>query len=439
MERHILDDLIKWKNKKGRKPLILTGIRQCGKTYIIKKFGQEYYENCAYINLEMEPQIGNVFEADFNVQRIINELSNLYLNKEIIPGSTLLVIDEIQNFPKAITALKYFNENMSNLDIIAAGSLLGVSIRKDKASFPVGKVDKLEMYPMSFREFLWASKNKNIENILLKFPTNEAIGEHIFEKLLRTYYEYLIVGGMPEAVKTWFETGNLEDVYRIQDNIIFGYENDFSKHAPVDELTNIQQIWKSIPEQLAKDNNKFVFSQVKKSARAKDFEKSLWWLVDAGLVHILKKVEEAYIPLSAHEVSNFYKVYFADTGLLCRASYFTLKALLDGKAVSGGFRGSLTENFVLNELKTLGYKPYFWRSSNSAELDFIIEDNGKIIPIETKAKINTQAKSYVTFVKKYESEIGFKFSVRNIGVNNVDKTKTWNLPLFFVNRLKEYL
>lgn len=439
MKRYILDDLIKWKNNKNRKPLIMTGIRQCGKTYILKNFGDEYYEDFAYINLERNPQIGQIFDRDFDVNRIINEISNFYLHKEIIPGKTLFVIDEIQNHPRAITSFKYFQEEMPELDIIGAGSLLGVSIRKEQSSFPVGKVDRLEMFPMSFKEFLWASEYKNIDKTLATYSLLEPLPDYIFQSLTDLYFQYLIVGGMPEAVKTWFDSKNIEDVYSIQDNIIYGYENDFSKHAPIEELTNIQLIWKSVPEQLAKDNNKFVFSNVKKSARAKDLEKSLGWLVDAGLVHILTKVENAKIPLSANEVSNFYKVYFADTGLLCRISNFTLNALMDNVEASGGFRGSLTENFMLTQLKCLGYRPYFWRSGNTAELDFLLEEDGQVIPIEAKANINTQAKSYSTFVRKYRPKIGFKFSLKNIGDNYVGDALTYSLPLFYISKIREYI
>lgn len=438
MKRYILDELLRWKEKKNRKPLILTGLRQCGKTYILDKFARLYYEDFAYINLERNPDIGLLFERNFDTKRIINELSNLYLKKPIIPGKTLLIIDEIQIQPKALTSFKYFQEDMPDLHIIGAGSLLGVSIRQNQESFPIGKVDRMTMYPMSFKEFLWA-KDPMVEETLSSYPLEDPLPDYIFDRLEKLFTDYLIVGGMPESVKAWVQEEDIRSVNEVQDNILFGYENDFSKHSPLEELTNIQLIWRSIPQQLAKDNNKFVFSHVKKSARAKDLEKSIGWLVDAGLIHVLSKVENAEIPLRANMSPSFYKLYIADTGLLCRSANFTMRSLLEKKPSSGGFRGSLTENFVLNELLAHGYSPYFWRSGNTAELDFLIEENGYVIPIEAKANINTQAKSYLNFVKKYKSPLGFKFSLKNIGVNMVGPSKTYSLPLFMVDRIGSYL
>jgi len=253
------------------------------------------------------------------------------------------------------------------------------------------------------------------------------------------YQQYLIVGGMPEVVKTWWKTQDLAQVSEIQDQILYGYENDFAKYAPPRERFNIETIWHSIPQQLAKDNNKFVFSHVKKSARAKDLEASLHWLSDAGLIHILKKVEQAQIPLSAFADSSYYKVYMSDTGLLARRANFTYASLIKAEDRSGNFPGSLTENYVLNELINQNRTPFYWRSGNTAELDFIVEDKGRVIPIEAKTRLNTQAKSYKVFVRRYPTEIGFKYSLKNIGVNHVLQTKTYSLPLLVIYRLEEYL
>lgn len=439
MKREIMQDLISWKNKRNRKPLLLTGVRQCGKTYILRKFGEEHFDNYVYLNLERDPQIAAVFNYDYDTKRILQDISNLSLLPEIIPNKTLLIIDEIQFNPKAITALKYFAEDMPELCIVGAGSLLGVSLREEGASFPVGKVDRLEMYPMSFKEFLLESKSRRIVNSIENFDITKLLPDYILDNLNREYTNYLLVGGMPEAVKVWFENHNLAEVNEIQDNIIAGYENDFSKHSPKNELTNIELIWRSIPEQLAEDNNKFVFSRVKKSARAKDLEKSIGWLIDAGLIRVVTKVDNPQVPLSFYSNSSFYKIYLCDVGLLSRMAGFTLKSLLEKDESTGGFRGSLSENFINNELVSLGYVTYFWRSKNSAEVDFLIEDDGRVIPIEVKANVNTKAKSYNNFIKKYATKIGFRFSLNNSGENKVGVTKTYSLPLSLVFRLKDYL
>ena len=439
MKREIMQDLISWKNKRNRKPLLLTGVRQCGKTYILRKFGEEHFDNYVYLNLERDPQIAAVFNYDYDTKRILQDISNLSLLPEIIPNKTLLIIDEIQFNPKAITALKYFAEDMPELCIVGAGSLLGVSLREEGASFPVGKVDRLEMYPMSFKEFLLESKSRRIVNSIENFDITKLLPDYILDNLNREYTNYLLVGGMPEAVKVWFENHNLAEVNEIQDNIIAGYENDFSKHSPKNELTNIELIWRSIPEQLAEDNNKFVFSRVKKSARAKDLEKSIGWLIDAGLIRVVTKVDNPQVPLSFYSNSSFYKIYLCDVGLLSRMAGFTLKSLLEKDELTGGFRGSLSENFINNELVSLGYVTYFWRSKNSAEVDFLIEDDGRVIPIEVKANVNTKAKSYNKFIKRYKTKIGFRFSLNNSGENKVGVTKTYSLPLSLVFRLKDYL
>ncbi|MDI9472643.1 MAG: ATP-binding protein [Bacillota bacterium] len=439
MKREIMKDLIFWKNKKNRKPLLLTGVRQCGKTYILKKFAEENFDHFVYVNLEREPQIADVFNYDYDTKRILEDISNLKLSPRIIPDKTLLLIDEIQNNPKAITALKYFQEDMPELAIAGAGSLLGVSIRVEGASFPVGKIDRLEMYPMSFKEFLLESNSGRIAQSIEGYDKTKPLPEYILEKLNREYMDYLLVGGMPEAVKNWFENRNMAEVNEIQDNIILGYENDFSKHGPQKELTNIELIWRSIPEQLARDNNKFIFSRVKKSARAKDLEKSIGWLIDAGLIHVVTKVDNPLVPLSFYRDSLFYKIYLCDAGLLSRMANFTLRSLLEKDESTGGFRGSLAENFVNNELISLGYDTYFWRSDNTAELDFLIEDDARVVPIEVKAETNTKAKSYKVFVDRYKNEVGFKFSLKNIGANLVGSTKTYSLPLALAYRTKEYL
>jgi len=295
------------------------------------------------------------------------------------------------------------------------------------------------MYPMSFKEFLLESDSGRIAESIAGYDKAKPLPDYILEKLNREYTNFLLVGGMPEAVKIWFENRNLAEVNEIQDNIILGYENDFSRHSPRSELTNIELIWRSIPEQLAQENNKFVFSRVKKSARAKDLEKSRGWLVDAGLIHVVTKIDNPQMPLSFYRDSSFYKIYLCDVGLLSRMANFSLKSLLEEDESTGEFRGSLTENYINNELISLGYDTYFWRSGNTAEVDFLIEDDAGVIPIEVKAKTNTKAKSYNLFVKRYKNKAGFRFSQKNIGENLVGMTKTYSLPLALAYRFREYL
>lgn len=439
MEREIMKNLLFWKNKENRKPLILTGVRQCGKTYILKKFGEKHFKNCIYINLERDPQISDIFNYNFNVKRIIQDISNLCLIPEFDINTTLLIIDEIQFNPKAITSLKYFYEDLPQLAVIGAGSLLGVSIREEGASFPVGKVERLQMYPMNFKEFLFVIDNGTTINRINENKLDEPLPNYLLDKLNTEYTNYLFVGGMPEVVKSWINNKNLVEVNKIQDDIISGYENDFSRHCPKNELSNIKLIWHSIPEQLAKENNKFVFSRVKKSARAKDLEKSITWLIDAGLIHVVSKIKSPQIPLSFSNDSSAYKVYLSDVGLLTRIANFTLRSLMEKDEATGGFRGSLSENYINNELVSQGYKTYFWRSDNSAELDFLIENDNKIIPIEVKANMNTKAKSYDVFVKKYKPEIGFKFSLLNIGVNEKNDNTSYSLPLALAYEIGKYI
>lgn len=439
MQREIIDKLLAWKEKSTRKPLLLTGLRQCGKTYILKKFGKEYFKNFVYINLERDPRISEIFSFNYDTKRIIRDIANMLLIPEIIAEESLLVIDEIQFNPKAITALKYFYEDMPDLAVVGAGSLLGVSIREEGASFPVGKVDMLEMYPMNFREFLWANQKKGLIDSLKSYDLSDPLPSYILDEINSQYTDYLLVGGMPEAVKAWVLNKNLLEVNEIQNHIIAGYENDFSRHSPKNELVNIELIWRSIPEQLAQENNKFVFSRVKKSARAKELEKSIGWLIDAGLIYLVPKIENPQVPLSVYSDSSYYKIYMADVGLLSRTANFTLRSLIEKSEETGGFRGSLTENFINNELINQGYKTYFWRSDNTAELDFLIEDDGRLIPIEVKSNINTKAKSYQIFTKRYKNQLGFKYSQNNIGLNMVNETKTYSLPLGLVFLLREYL
>ena len=439
MERDIMEQLVEWKNATDRKPLLLTGVRQCGKTYVCKEFGKTYFEDVAYFYFEGNKGLASVFEYDFDVNRILDELGNVIRGKEIIPGKTLVIFDEIQACPNAITSLKYFCENKRELHIVCAGSLLGVALKKNNISFPVGKVDRLQMYPLSFSEFLRADGGQTIFEGIQKYPVTRELSELYTNKLEKALKYYYIVGGMPEVVAKWVETHNFEKVEKLQDNILQDYSNDFAKHAPKSDIPKLGWIWDSIPKQLAKENNKFVFSHVKEGKRSNELEDALEWLVDAGLVHKLELVLNPELPLSFCSDAMFFKVYLSDVGLLRRKSGVSHKTILEDSDLYRNFKGAFTENFVLTEFIKQGIHPYFWRSGNTAELDFLLEYKDEIIPVEAKAEIHTRAKSYRQYCKKYKPKVGFKFSIKNVGKHEVEETTTYSVPLYLIWRIRQYL
>lgn len=439
MERDIMKKLVEWKDSPDRKPLLLTGVRQCGKTYVLKEFGDKYFEDTAYFSFEGNKGLSSVFEYDLDPERILRELGSIVRGKEIIPGRTLLIFDEIQACLNAVTSLKYFCENRRELHIACAGSLLGVSVRRDGISFPVGKVERLQMYPMTFAEFLCADGEQALYDGAGQFPLQRELPELYSVPLMKSLQYYYVVGGMPEVVKKWADTHNFEDVSRLQDNILEDYASDFAKHAPKTDVPKLGWIWDSIPKQLAKDNNKFIFSHVKEGKRSGELEDALEWLTDAGLVHRLEMVSNPELPLSLYADSTFFKVYMADVGLLRRKAGLSHKTILEESELYRNFKGALTENYVLNELLAQGIHPYFWRSGNTAELDFLFEHEDRVIPVEAKANISTRAKSYVQFCKKYEPPLGFKFSMKNVGEHRAENTHTYSIPLYMIWRLGRYL
>lgn len=434
-----MKQLVEWKDSSDRKPLLITGVRQCGKTYVCKEFGETCFEDVAYFYFEGNRGLSSIFDYDFDVDRIIDELGNVMRGKEIIPGKTLVIFDEIQACPNAITSLKYFCENKRELHIVCAGSLLGVSIKRDNISFPVGKVDRIKMYPMTFSEFLRADGGENYYKGIKRYTLGKELPEVYTVALKKALKNYYIIGGMPEVVNKWIETHNFEKVTKLQDNILEDYSSDFAKHAPKTDIAKLGWIWDSIPKQLAKDNNKFIFSHVKEGKRSHELEDALEWLSDAGLVHRLELVKNPELPLSFCADATFFKVYMSDVGLLCRKSGISYKTILEDADLYKNFKGALTENFVLTELITQGMQPYFWRSGNTAELDFLIEYENVIVPIEAKAEIATRAKSYLQFCKKYKPQMGFKFSMKNIGSNRVENTMTFSIPLYMIWWMKKYL
>ena len=437
MYREITQELIRWKDKRRRKPLILTGVRQCGKTYIINEFGNSHFKNMAHLNFEESENAGAIFEYDFNVDRIITEIG--YLTGEtIVPGETLLFLDEIQICPKAITALKYFCENKRELHVICAGSLLGVAIKRDQMSFPVGKVNRLQLYPMSFKEFVIACGRTDLVEILSKWPTDRAVPDLYAAPMKKLLKEYYIIGGMPEAVQTWLDTHDYNEVTDVHMEILRDYADDFSKYAPVNEVPKIRWIWDSIPVQLAKENNKFVFSHVKAGKRSAQLEDALQWLKDAGLITQLFLVEKPELPLSGFADKTYFKVYMSDIGLLRTKAGMSPETVFGETGMYIRFKGGFSENYVLNELCSIGENPYFWRSGNTAEIDFIYEDQSYMIPVEVKSADNTQAKSYKQFCKRYEPVFGFKLSEKNIAENMCESTRTFSIPLYMIWSIKNY-
>ncbi len=439
MKREIMQSLLEWKDSVSRKPLLLTGVRQCGKTYVCKEFGSAYFEDTAYFNFEGNSALASVFEYDFDTKRILDELGNIIRGKEITAGKTLVIFDEIQACPRAITSLKYFCEEMRELHIICAGSLLGVSLKRDNISFPVGKVNRLHMYPMNFREFLCADEGEAFLEGIQKYPLDKELPRLYTDKLEKQLKYYYIVGGMPEAVNVWVQSHNFELVEQIQEEILEDYQSDFAKHAPKNDIPKLGWIWESIPKQLAKDNNKFMFSHVKEGKRSAELEDALEWLVDSGLIYKLEMVREPELPLSFQANATWFKVYMSDIGLLRKKSGVSPTTILENSELYKNFKGAFTENYVLTELLSQQLKPYYWTSGNTAELDFIFEYKDKIIPVEAKAELNTRAKSYGGYCRKFRPAAGFKFSMKNVGSNEVEGTPTFSLPLYLVWMLKKYL
>ena len=439
MERNAYQNLLKWKNRSKRKPLIVTGVRQCGKTYLIKEFGKAEFSDVAYFNFDGEEGLQSVFDYNFDTERILDELGSVVRGKKITIGETLVIFDEIQACPRAIQCLKYFCENIPELHIIAAGSLLGVALREKGISFPVGKVERLEMYPMSFDEFVKADSGEKYLDGLNKLAREREIPQLYTIPLEKYYKNYLIVGGMPEAVQVWVDTHDYHEIEEVQDRILQDYADDFGKHTEPDTATKIRMIWDSIPTQIAKDNSKFIFSHVKQGARAKDLEDALAWLVNSGIVLKLDLVSTPEIPLSGMADATYFKVYMADVGLLRKKANVNYRTILEDSNAFVHFKGALAENYILVQLKCMGITPYFWRTKADAELDFITDYEGELIPIEVKSADNTRAKSLHLFCNRYRPKLAFKSSLKNVGDNMDGDTHVWSVPLYAFYKFKNYV
>lgn len=407
MERKYLTKLIQWKEKNNRKPLIIKGARQVGKTWLMKEFAQKEFDKWVYINFEDNELTKHVFEKDFDIQRIILQLS--IATQTTIDKETLIIFDELQEAPRGVTALKYFQEKAPEYYIIAAGSLLGITLHQG-TSFPVGKVDFLELYPLSFIEFLLANGERLLANLIeeQQWDTLAPFHDKLCE-LLKTYY---FVGGMPEVVKTFVDEKDILQVREIQKSILNAYDNDFSKHAPTSEVPRIRMVWKSIMAQLAKENKKYIFGLLKEGARAREFELAIEWLVDAGLVYKIQKTKKGLLPLSAYEDFSSFKLYLLDIGLLGAMSNVPAKVLLSGNSIFTDYKGAMTEQYVLQQIKTKLSSIYYWATENSSgEIDFLVQNEENIVPLEVKAEENLQAKSLKSFIAKNPHLHGLRTSM----------------------------
>lgn len=408
MKRNAIKDLYEWKENNDRKPLVILGARQVGKTWLMKEFGKEAYKKCAYVNFEDNDDLRGMFEHDFDIQRIIANLQ--WATDVTIDEDTLVILDEIQEAPRGITVLKYFQEKAPQYHVIAAGSLLGIAMHKND-SFPVGKVDFMHLYPLSFYEFLNAIGEKKMVDLLqAKDWTMLTMVRAKFEERLRQYY---FVGGMPAAVLAFVNDGDLNKVRTIQKSIIEAYERDFSKHAPAIEVPRIRMVWHSIPSQLSKENRKFIYGMIKEGARAKDFELAIEWLKDAGLIYKVNRCKKAQLPLAAYEDFSAFKMFLSDIGLMGAMSNIPVQSLLNGNMLFSDFKGALTEQFVLQQMKTnQSLSIYYWSADNSrGEIDFLVQQEEKVIPIEVKAEENLQAKSLRMFVERNPGLKGCRFSM----------------------------
>lgn len=429
MYRKKIDDLIKWKNSNTRKPLILRGARQVGKTWLMKEFGKNYYEKCAYINFDDNSRMEELFSGDFDIDRIIQGLK-IESNVNIEPENTLIIFDEVQETPKALTALKYFYEKANQYHIIAAGSLLGVAMHEG-TSFPVGKVDFLDLYPLSFYEFLQALGEEQLVELIQK---NDFQLITVFASKLKQYF---YIGGMPEVVASYIENKDFNEVRRKQEILLQAYEQDFFKHAPNSVVPRIRQLWNNIPTQLAKENKKFIYGLIKEGARAREYELALSWLIDCGLVYQINRVNDCKVPLSAYQDFSAFKLYLLDVGLLCAMSKIDATTILEGNEIFVEFKGALTEQFVLTELKSNTTFPIFYWSAEKgmAELDYLVQIGRYNVPIEVKSSENLQAKSLKVFAQKYNTKINVRTSMSDY------KVEDWliNIPLYLIGNIENII
>ncbi len=426
MKRLIEQKLVNWKNSSSRKPLIIYGARQIGKTYTLIDFGKKHYDNIAYCNFEDNSALENIFTADLNPSRIIKTIGAL-LGIDILKGKTLIIFDEIQACERALTSLKYFCEQANEYHIVSAGSLLGLAVNRGSYSFPVGKVDMLNMYPLTFEEFLIATGNETLRELIVE-SYNSMSPLALHDKALELYRIYLVVGGYPAAVKTYIETGDLNLVRSEQSSISNAYISDMAKYATPTEVVKSIEIYKTLVSQLSKENSKFQYAVINSRARAKDYELSLDWLITANVVLKNIKVKEGLYPINIYEDNNAYKIYYSDIGLLTLRMGIAPTSLTQNINISDKARGMLAESYVAEQLAAKDIPLHYWESNNTAEIDFIAEFDGKTIPIEVKSAENVKARSLQSFVKKYLPSYSIRISSKNFGYENNIKS----IPLYAV-------
>ena len=431
MYRTAIEQLYRWKESKHRKPLIIKGARQVGKTWLMKEFGRKAYPETIYINFDSNSRMAELFSADLNPDRLILGIE-LYAGKKIDPEKTLLIFDEIQEIPRALAALKYFCEDAPQYHIVCAGSLLGIALHEG-TSFPVGKIQFLKLYPLSFREFLMAVTGRQYADLLDRQDYSMITPfRQVYIDALKQYY---FIGGMPEAVQHFAQEKDFQEVREIQKRILAAYEQDFSKHAPAAIVPRIRMVWNSIPSQLAKENKKFVYGLVREGGRAKDYETAIMWLCDCGLLHKISRVNGAGIPLKAYEDLKAFKLFLLDVGLLGCLAGLGQRVLLDGNSLFSEFKGALTEQYVCQQFKTLDNLGvyYYTNSRGSCEIDFILDTGEQIIPVEVKAEVNLKAKSLKTYHEKYAPETSVRISMTDF------KQQDWlvNLPLYAAEEIKK--
>lgn len=424
MYRSAIEHLQRWKEKKNRKPLIIEGARQVGKTWLMKEFGRQAFDDVVYVNFDSNTRMSDLFAADLDTERLIRGIE-LFSGKKIDPQQTLLIFDEVQEVPRALASLKYFYEDAPQYHIVCAGSLLGIALHEG-TSFPVGKVDFLKLYPLSFREFLMAVGK-------VRFAELIESGDYEMVTAFRQQYmdalrQYYFVGGMPEAVSSYVEEQDFNEVRAIQRRILEAYEHDFSKHVPAEIVPRLRMLWNSIPAQLAKENKKFIYGLVREGARAKDYETALMWLSDCGLVHRIGRVNAAGLPLKAYEDVKAFKLFVLDVGLLGCMTGLRQQTLLDGNDIFTEFKGALTEQYVCQQLITrseLGIY-YYTNDRGSCEVDFVVDDGTRVIPLEVKATVNLRAKSLKTYCEKYQPDIAVRVSMSDYK----KQEGLLNLPLY---------
>ncbi len=430
MQRYALKHLINWKNKKNHKPLVIQGARQVGKTWLMQEFGKKYYEQVAYINFDVDVKSREIFDVDYDTERLIMDIG-LATKTKINAENTLIIFDEIQECPRALTSLKYFRENAPQYDIIVAGSLLGVACHEG-TGFPVGKVSFMNLFPLSFEEFLLAMGEERFVELLNKkdFKTIKLFNNK-YEKLLK---QYCYVGGMPEIVQDFVESKDFESVRNLQKEILSAYEEDFTKHIPTNTVAKIRLLWKSIPAQLSKENKKFIYGAAKEGARARDFEAALSWLINSGLVYRVNKITKPDLPITAYEDFNSFKLFVLDVGLLGAMTDLQADTIIDGNRIFEEFKGAIAEQYVLQQFKTIKDLPvFYWSNETSrAEIDFVIQIKSDVVPVEVKAERNLQAKSLKVYMEKFKPN----YAIRTSMADYKKMDNLIDLPLYTLENIK---